>query len=157
MPSHLTKNSRPATHGPVHLGDCDRFAALARKAKEFDALDRTLRQTLPMPLREHVRFASYRNSQLVFLARSSVWASRLRLHQKSILDMAHAIEVYTDSVVIKVAQLSYPIIELEPAKVLSAAASLHLRRAAASIADEGLRTQLLDLAAMADSDTKLSS
>ncbi|MGB3382860.1 MAG: DciA family protein, partial [Rhodanobacter sp.] len=67
--------SRRRDNGPKSLADCGSFASLARKADALEALDRALRQTLPSPLREQVRFANLRNNRLVFLASSPAWAS----------------------------------------------------------------------------------
>ncbi|HEV2680622.1 MAG TPA: DciA family protein, partial [Rhodanobacter sp.] len=73
--------SRRTGNGPKPLVEFGSFATLARKAGALEALDRALRQTLPSPLREQVRFANLRNERLVFLASSPAWASRLRLMQ----------------------------------------------------------------------------
>src|SRR6185437_8202513 len=78
--------SRP--RGPQALGACGSFATLAGKATALDALDRALRQTLPMPLRDEVRFANLRGGRLLFLASTPAWATRLRLLQAQILATA---------------------------------------------------------------------
>ena len=95
--------SRRPDRGPKSITECGSFATLAKKAGELDALDRALRQTLPTPLREQVRFAHLRNGRLVFLATSPAWASRLRLMQAQILATARAIGACASSVTVKVA------------------------------------------------------
>ncbi|MEO6926243.1 MAG: DUF721 domain-containing protein, partial [Rhodanobacter sp.] len=98
-----TATSRRRGHGPKSLADCGSFASLAEKASKLEALDRALRQTLPSPLREQVRFANLRNERLVFLASSPAWASRLRLMQAQILASARAIGASASAVSVKVA------------------------------------------------------
>ena len=82
--------SRRIGNGTKPLADCGSFATLASKADALEALDRALRQTLPSPLREQVRFANLRHDRLVFLASSPGWASRLRMMQTQILAAARA-------------------------------------------------------------------
>jgi len=137
-------------HGLKPITECGPFAALARQAGELDALDRALRQTLPPPLREQVRFAQRRNDRLVFLASSPAWASRLRLMQTQILATAHAIGVQAGSVIVKVAPLPPAASAPEQSKPLSAAAGLHLKAAATSIPDPELRALFLELASIAE-------
>lgn len=116
----------------------------------LEALDRALRQTLPSPLREQVRFANLRNDRLVFLASSPAWASRLRLMQTQILATASAIGTHASSVTVKVAP--QPPVETPPdrSKPLSPAAAAHLRAAAASLTDPELRALYLELASLAE-------
>lgn len=134
---------RPITEvGPVN--------ALAEKAGKLEALDRALRQTLPLPLRDQVRFANLRDDRLVFLASSPAWASRLRLQQTQILSAARAIGTHAGSVTVKVAPLPPPDLPPEQSKPLSAAAALHLKAAAHSIQDPELRAMFLELASVAE-------
>ena len=144
------------TKGPQVLGDCAGFAALARKAEAQEALDRALRQTLPLPLREQLRFAQARNDRLVFIASSSVWAARLRLMQTHVLAMARALGTPASSVIVKVVPLPPPHPEPEPRKPLSAAAAAHLRAAADAVQDSELRELFLRLASFAEpADTSI--
>jgi len=126
------------------------IASLARKARELDALDRALRQTLPSPLREQVRFANLKDGRLVFLAPSPALAARLRLLQTQILSTARAVGTYASSVTVKVAP--QPPTENVPdrSKPLSPAAASHLRAAAASTSDPELRELFLELASIAE-------
>ncbi len=149
------QRATPATtrrlgNGPKSIVDCGSFATLARKTGMLEALDRALRQTLPSPLREQVRFANLRNDRLVFLASSPAWASRLRLMQTQILATASAIGTHANSVTVKVAP--QPPVETPPnrSKPLSPTAAAHLRVAAASLSDPELRGLYLELASLAE-------
>lgn len=142
--------SRRTGNGPKSLADCGSFATLARKAGALEALDRALRQTLPSPLREQVRFADLRHDRLVFLASSPAWASRLRLMQTQILATARAIGTCASSVTVKVAPQPPANIEPDRSKPLSPAAASHLRAAAASLTDPELRALFLKLASLAE-------
>ncbi|WP_449427547.1 DciA family protein [Rhodanobacter umsongensis] len=142
--------SRRTGNGPKSLADCGSFATLARKAGALEALDRALRQTLPSPLREQVKFADLRHDRLVFLASSPAWASRLRLMQTQILATARAIGTCASSVTVKVAPQPPANIEPDRSKPLSPAAASHLRAAAASLTDPELRALFLKLASLAE-------
>ncbi|HUA81126.1 MAG TPA: DUF721 domain-containing protein [Dyella sp.] len=137
-------------HGLKSIADVGPVAALAKKAGKLEALDRALRQTLPSPLREQVRFANLRDDRLVFLASSPAWASRLRLQQAQILAAARAIGANVSSVIVKVAPLPPPDPQPEQSKPLSTAAALHLKAAASSIHDPELRAMFLELASVAE-------
>jgi len=126
------------------------IASLARKARELDALDRALRQTLPSPLREQVRFANLQDGRLVFLAPSPALAARVRLLQTQILSTARAIGTYASSVTVKVAPPPPTDIVPDRSKPLSPAAASHLRAAAASTTDPELRELFLELASVAE-------
>lgn len=144
-------------HGPRPITDVGPVAALAKQAGKLEALDRALRQTLPSPLREQVRFANLRDDRLVFLASSPAWASRLRLQQTQILAAARAIGANASSVTVKVAPLPPPDPPPEQSKPLSAAAALHLKAAAGSIHDPELRAMFLELASVAETSNSPSS
>ena len=149
------QRATPATtrrlgNGPKSIVECGSFATLARKAGMLEALDRALRQTLPSPLREQVRFANLRNDRLVFLASSPAWASRLRLMQTQILATASAIGTHASSVTVKVAPQPPVATQPDRSKPLSPAAATHLRAAAASLTDPELRTLYLELASLAE-------
>ncbi|BFI97183.1 MAG: hypothetical protein RSP_26930 [Rhodanobacter sp.] len=148
--------SRAATRssGPQALGHCGSFASLAGKAAALDALDRALRQTLPAPLRDEVRFAHLRGGRLLFLASTSAWATRLRLLHSQILATARSLGIRAESVAIKVSPL--PKIELEPerTRTLSPEAASHLRAAAAAAADPEWKELFGRLAALAPQSGK---
>lgn len=142
--------SRRLGNGPKSIVDCGSFATLAKRAGVLEALDRALRQTLPSPLREQVRFANLRNDRLVFLASSPAWATRLRLMQTQILAAAHAIGTSASSVTVKVVPQPPAVIEPERSKPLSATAAAHLQATAASLSDPKLRELFLELASLAE-------
>ena len=129
------------------MADCGSFAELARKARALEALDRALRQTLPLPLRDQVRFADLRQQRLVFLATSPAWATRLRLAQAQILASAHAIGVAASAIKVKVVTPEAAKPQEVALKSLSPAAAAHLRTTAGSFADPELRALFLALAA----------
>ncbi|MEO6926685.1 MAG: DUF721 domain-containing protein [Rhodanobacter sp.] len=142
--------SRRRGNGPKSLVDCGSFATLAQKAGALEALDRALRQTLPSPLREQVRFANLRHDRLVFLASSPAWASRLRLMQAQILASARAIGTCASSVTVKVAPQPPAATVPVQSKPLSPAAATQLRAAAASSTDPEWRVLFLKLASLAE-------
>ncbi|MDQ6646087.1 MAG: DUF721 domain-containing protein [Pseudomonadota bacterium] len=142
--------SRRMANSPKALADCGSFATLARKAGALEALDRALRQTLPSPLREQVRFADLRNNRLVFLASSPGWASRLRLMQTQILASARAIGTSASSVTVKVVPQPPVATTPDQSKPLSPAAAAHLRAAAASFTDPEWQDLFLELASLAE-------
>lgn len=141
---------RRTRSGPRSLADCGSFAALARKANQLEALDRALRQTLPSPLREQVRFANLHDGRLAFLAPTPALAARLRLMQAQILAAARAIGVRAWYVTVKVAPP--PPVEIAPdrTKPLSPRAASHLKAAAVSITDPELKRLFLELASIAE-------
>lgn len=131
------------------------IASLARKARELEALDRALRQTLPSPIREQVRFANLRDGRLIFLAPTPALAARLRLLQTQILSSARAVGAYANAVTVKVAPPLPTEVVPDRSKPLSPAAATHLRVAAASTTDPELRELFLELASVAEvSDSK---
>ncbi|HZX70426.1 MAG TPA: DUF721 domain-containing protein [Rhodanobacter sp.] len=142
--------SRRHGNGPKSLADCGSFASLAQKAGTLEALDRALRQTLPSPLREQVRFANLRHDRLVFLASSPAWASRLRLMQTQILASARAIGTCASFVTVKVAPQPPAATVPDRSKPLSPAAAIHLRAAAASSTDPEWQVLFLELASLAE-------
>ena len=142
--------SRRAGNGPKSIVECGSFATLAKKAGVLEALDRALRQTLPSPLREQVRFANLRNDRLVFLASSPAWATRLRLMQTQILATAHAIGTNASSVTVKVVPQPPVVVEPDRSKPLSPTAAAHLQATAASLSDPELRELFLGLASLAE-------
>ncbi|HEV7776776.1 MAG TPA: DUF721 domain-containing protein [Luteibacter sp.] len=137
------------TRGLKSLSESGPFASLARRARELDILDRQLRQTLPPPLRDQVRFADLRDGRLVFLAPSPAWASRLRLMQTQILATARANGTPASSLTVKVAPLPPEEMIPERRKPLSATAASHLTAAAASLSDPNLKALFLELASQA--------
>lgn len=99
-PTHMMFKSQPSTFAGAHqrlpamsrlptlgqtLQELPGLAGLIRRARELEALDRRLRATLPAALAAECRLANLREDELVFLARSAAWASRLRLSSRRLL------------------------------------------------------------------------
>lgn len=133
------------------LGEFPAVAALAAHAKALDALDRTLRQILPDPLRRQCCLADLRAGRLVFLARSPVWAAKLRLQQNALLAEARKVAgTPIEKFAVKVAPLPPVPPEQIRRKPLSHTAADHLKTAAHSVADPELRAAYLRLASLAE-------
>ena len=117
----------------------------------LDALDERLRRLLPGTIARECRLADCRNGRLVFLTSSSPWATRLRLHEQTLLAEARiALDERVDRLVVKVAAL--PVVPHDQAapKPLSPAAGDYLSVAAESIKDPELKSLYLQLAALAE-------
>lgn len=126
-------------------------AALAAHARALDALDRTLRQSLPDPLRRQCCLADLRAGRLVFLASSPVWAAKLRFHQATLLAEARKVAgAPIGKFAVKVAPLPPVPPEQIRRRPLSHAAAEHLKTAAQSVADPELRAAYLRLASLAE-------
>lgn len=132
------------------IAECAALDKLADRARALDALDEKLRHQLPAALARECHLADLRNGRLVFLATSSTWATRLRLHQAALLREARIttgdkVELF----VVKVAAL--PTVPPEPVKrkPLSTTAANHLRTAAKAISDPEIQAMYLDLASLA--------
>ena len=136
------------------VGECDPVAALVARARALDALDRQLRQPLPEPLRSQCCLASVQAGRIVFLASSSVWAAKLRLHQNALIAQARvASGLPIEKFAVKVAPLPPRPPRQTRRKPLSHAAAEHLKAAARSIADPELRAVYLRLASLAESSS----
>ena len=72
------------------LQDLPSLAALVAEARRIGELDQRLRATLPR-LAAECRLANYREGQLVFLARTPDWASKLRLSSRQLLHEARTV------------------------------------------------------------------
>lgn len=137
----------------VPIAECIALDTLAARARFLDLLDGRLRHLLPEALARECRLADLRNGRLVFIATSPTWATRLRLHQASLLTEARAASGDTiEYLAVKVAPLPPAPPEPISSKPLSAAAANHLRSAAKTIADPELQALYLKLASLACSD-----
>jgi hypothetical protein len=136
---------------PQPIGESSPVAALAQRARALDALDRQLRQSLPEPLRRHVRMADLGPKRLVFLADSSAWASKLRFHQTALLTLARQVSgLPANQFAVKVAPLPPVPQEQIRRSPLSKAAAEHLKAAARSVADPELKAVYLQMASLAE-------
>jgi len=146
-----SSSKRPRSNPAKKIAECDPVAALAQRARALDALDRTLRQPLPDALRRQCRLADVRAGRLVFLASSSVWASKLRFYQTALMAEARvASGLQIDKFAVKVAPLPPVPPEQTRRKPLSYAAAEHLKTAAHSLSDPELRAVYLRLASLAE-------
>ena len=133
------------------VGEVPAVAALAAHARALDAMDRTLRQSLPDPLRRQCCLADLRAGRLVFLASSPAWAAKLRFHQTALLAEARKIAgAPIGKFAVKVAPLPPVPPEQIRRRPLSYTAAEHLKTAARSIADPELRDVYLRLASLAE-------
>lgn len=133
------------------IGELSPVAALAKRARALDALDRKLRQPLAEPLRGHCCLADVRAGRIVFLASSSVWAAKLRSYQNAIMAEARVISgLKIEKFAVKVAPL--PLVPPRQTKIkpLSRTAADHLKTAARSLSDPELQAVYLQLASLAD-------
>jgi len=150
MQSKTTSPKRRATSGPKPAGE-SAPVALVEKARALTALDLQLRLTLPESLRRQCCLADVRSDRLVFLANSSTWAAKLRLHQTQLLAAARtALGKDVKTFTVKVANLASVPPEPTRRKPLSRTAAAHLKTAANSLADPDLRALYLRLASLAD-------
>jgi hypothetical protein len=143
--------NKKAARSAQSIGESSPVAALLARARALDALDRQLRQPLPDALRRQCRLATVQSGRIVFLASSSTWAAKLRLHQNAILANARITSgLPIEKFAVKVAAL--PPVPREPAKrkPLSKASAEHLRRVARSLTDPELRSAYLNLASLAE-------
>ena len=78
------------------------------RARALGELTETLSKALPGDLADGVVAINIRDEQqLVILARSSAWASRLRFEQAAVLDAAKAADLNVDGVSVRVARVDY--------------------------------------------------
>lgn len=138
----------------VPVAECVALGTLAKRARALDQLDEKLRHYLPDALACECRLADLRNGRLVYLATSPAWATRLRMHQATLLAEARVASGNdVELLVVKVAAL--PTVPPEPdrAKPLSTAAAKHLRSAAKTLRDPELQALYLKLASLASDDS----
>ena len=149
----MQSSSCPSKAPPTakKIGECGPVAALMKRARALDALDRQLRQPLPDPLRSQCCLASVQPGRIVFLASSSAWAAKLRLQQNAILAQARVISgLPVEKFTVKVAPLPPRPPRQTRRKPLSNAAAEHLKTAARSVADPELKAVYLRLASLAE-------
>lgn len=141
-----SKSSFKAALGTAVSGD---LGSVIKRARDLDALDRQLRQSLPPSLAPHVRLGNVRDGRLVFLVTSPVWKAKLRLYADVIRDAASAAGLQASGMTVKVATM----LPVPPAAAshapLSSSARDSLRAAADAVADPELRAQLLRMASLA--------
>lgn len=130
--------------------DSPALAGLLDHARNLDALDKALRDTLPAALADRCRLANAPEARIVFLASSPSVAARLRLLQPQLLDTANRVTGRRfDALTVKVAPARPVPPDPEPRKPLSQAAAAHLGETAAFLTDPELRDLFLRLASLA--------
>jgi hypothetical protein len=128
--------------------------ALLARSRRYEKLTLLLRQHLPPECDNHYAVTSIRQQELVIMADSPVWATRLRQLAPQILDLIKRELSQVQHVQIKsrIATAARPAtatssVAATPVKrQLSQRASQQIRSAAACISDEALKTALLKLA-----------
>lgn len=143
--------SRRSQSGPKSVGESFPVAALIERARALETLDIQLRLALPPAVRPHCCLADARDGRVVFLANSSAWAAKLRLHQSQILAEARRV-LGRDfkSFAVKVAPLPSVPPETTKRNPLSHTSAEHLKQAALTLADPELRALYLRLASLAE-------
>lgn len=126
------------------------MGSLIDRALALAALDRQLRQSLPVNVAPHCRLANVNGDRLVFLVDSPTWKARLRLHTDLLLQAARAAGCPVRELTVKVATMLPPPPKSAPHDPLSPAAAAALSEAARHIGDHDLKRQLLDLASLAE-------
>lgn len=139
------------THGPTPLAQCAPIADLAARARELDLLSQRLVPLLPAPLRDHVQYAALHNDRILLLVESSIWASRVRMEQRRVLDAARSLGLAATSVTAKVVPIQAPSTNPVAARPPTPRAAQHLRAAADATTDPDLRMLFRQLAALVDS------
>ena len=92
----------------LNINDDGALGEVLKRARELGELTETLSKALPDDLADGLVAVNIRNDhELVALARSSAWASRLRFEQQALLDAAVAAGVNVDSVSVRVARVDY--------------------------------------------------
>jgi hypothetical protein len=148
------RNQRMSSPGPKAAGACIALGTIAEYARALDALDARLRRLLPEPVAAECRLADVRNGRVVFLATSSIWASRVRLHQAALLAEARvALGDSIDLFAVKVAPRSPVPPDASRRKPLSATTIRHLRTTATTLSDPEIAALLLNLASVAEDDS----
>lgn len=114
-----------------------------KRAMWLDALDRTLRPTLPGSLAAHARLANVDGAKLVYLVDSPLWNASLRLAAPALLEAArsHGLDVRE----LRVRTTTQPL--FPPARVETAIRPL------SAYAPQGVRDALASLHVPVDSDS----
>lgn len=132
------------------MAQCAPVADLAARARELDLLSRRLIPLLPAPLRDHVQYAALRNDRILLLVESPIWATRVRMDQRHILDAARGLGLAATSVTTKVVPIQAPRTQPDAIRPPSPHTAQHLRAAAENMADPELRAMFVALADLAE-------
>lgn len=153
LPKDSTPPRRPLP-GPKPVAQSAPVRALGARARELDALDQRLRQSLPPPLNKRLHYAGLRGTRATLLVESSTWAARARMAQPKILAALRALGVQAETILVKVVIAPPPPAEPTASLPLSAASARHLRAAAKAIADPELQALFLEMASSAERNAR---
>jgi hypothetical protein len=129
------------------IGKTSRFDGLLQQVARLKAIKSALWPHVPEDLKPHCDLANYRSSTLVFVARTPLWASKLRHTSPQILHAArHDCKIKATRIDIRI-DPGLP--EPPPPgrkKVVSARTAEHLKQAAEASQDDGIRASLSNIA-----------
>ncbi len=78
------------------------MSALIQRAHSMEAIDQSLRRSLPEALAKQCRLVVLEPDKLIFHVSNSVWKNKLRLHSQEILASARALGLHAREIRIKV-------------------------------------------------------
>lgn len=134
------------------------LADIAARAKALEALDLELRSVLPASTAAQCRVLNVRDGLLVVMARSPVFAARVRIAQGELLAKAKALGLQLTSIVTRVGGWELREEVATVGKELSEKAAAELEKTAAELGDgDPLGQALRDLAAAARARRKNTS
>lgn len=120
---------------------------IATRARALAELDLQLRSALPPATAGQCRLLNVRDGALVMMARSPVFAARVRIAQGELLAKAKALGLEVSTVTTRVGGWELPAEESAPGKPLSAKAAAELEKTARELGeDDELAKALLSLA-----------
>lgn len=111
------------------------MADIAARAKALADLDVELRSVLPAATAANCRLLNVRDGSLVMMARSPVFAARVRLGQRELLAKATELGLQVKEVVTRVGGWDLPHVEQRVGKPLSATAAAELEKTAAELGE----------------------
>jgi hypothetical protein len=145
----MSTKSHLAGIGSVLSQDAS-LADIAKRAKALEQLDVELRAVLPEATAAKCRVLNVRDGLLVVMARSPVFAARVRLAQAELLARATELGLQVSSVVTRVGGWDLPEEPATVGKRLSESAAKELEKTAEELGDsDPLAQALRDLAAAA--------
>jgi len=128
---------------------------IATRAKALADLDVQLRNVLPAATAKQCHLLNVRDGNLVVMARSPVFAARVRLAQDKLMAKANALGLEVTRVVTRVGGWDLPIDDPPVGKPLSRKAAAELKKTAATLGkDDPLGDVLRKLAATVNRATR---
>lgn len=127
---------------------------ITEKRQLLEKLNAVILPLLPEVSRPHIKIGSYNkdNQELILIAKSPVWAARLRTQYKTIIcSLKKELSFPVNSIKIKFQQpIKSKSKPKKQAPVISANAASLIRQTANSLEDEGLKNSLLQLSKNTD-------